>query len=58
MQNKVIEMSTLKVYTNPAYLANLGRFVEIAMCQHSKPNVAARLAGHHCSAKVYPAPVS
>ena len=42
----VIELSTLKVYTNPAYLANLGRVGEIALCQHSRPDMAARLAGH------------
>ena len=60
MWNKVIEIPTLKVpvYTNPAYLANLGKVGEIALCQHSRPDVAARLAGHKCSAKVYPAPVS
>ena len=60
MQNKVIEISTLKepVYTNPAYLANLGRVGEITLCQHSRPDVAARLADHKCSAKVYPAPLS
>ena len=44
------------MYTNPAYLANLGRVGEIALCQHSRPDVAARLADHKCSAKVYPAP--
>ena len=44
------------VYTNPAYLANLGRVGEIALCRHSRPDVAARLAGHQRSAKVYPAP--
>ena len=55
-----MEIFTLKVrvYTNPAYLANLGRVGEISLCQHSRPDVAARLAGHKCSAKVYPAPVS
>ena len=58
MINKVIEISTLKVYTNPAYLANLGRVGEIALCQHSRPDAAARLAGHQCRAKVYPDPVS
>ena len=46
------------VYTNPAYVANLGRVGDIALCQHSRPNVAARLAGHQRSAKVYPASVS
>ena len=53
----VIVISTLKVYTNPAYLANLGRVEEITLCQHNRPDVAARLAGHQGSAKVYPAPV-
>ena len=49
MYNIVIE-----IFTNPAYLANLGRVGEIALCQHSRPDVAASLAGHKCSAKVYP----
>ena len=40
------------VYTNTAYLANLGRVGEIALCQHSRPDVAARLAGHQRSSKV------
>ena len=39
MWNKVIEIFTLKVYTNPSYLANLGRVGEIALCQHSRPDV-------------------
>ena len=58
MLNKVIEISNLKVHTNPAYSANLGRVGEIALCEHSRPDVKARLAGHQSSAKVYPDPVS
>ena len=55
---EISTLNMLKVYTNPAYLANLGRVGEIALCQHNRPDVAAGLAGHQGSAKVYPSPVS
>ena len=53
MLNKVIEISNLKVHKNPAYLANLGRVGEIALCEH-RPDVKARLAGHQSSALSLP----
>ena len=51
LSHRNIHLRGTPVYTNPAYLANLGRVGEIALCQHSRPDVAARLAGHKCSSR-------
>ena len=48
-KDKVIEISTLKMCTNPPIWRISIGFEKIALCQHSRPDVAAKLVDQQCN---------